>query len=76
MQNTARKIAAFKTTLPSVSHGLIYPELRPQPRMARLLQKIRKHAAAVNENDDLYYELEHRYGGGFAQGIVDGLKKS
>lgn len=34
-------------------------------------------AAPVNENnDDLYRELEHRYGGGYAQAIVEGLKRS
>lgn len=70
----------FKTALPATTHGFTYPELRN----GKLLQKIRKHAKitvnanddTVSANDDLYEELERRYGGGYAQAIVEGLKRS
>jgi len=41
----------------------------------RLLEQMKKDAMAANENDSLYHELELRYGGGFAQWVVDGLNK-
>ena len=72
MKKTAYKTTAFETTLSADPCNLAYPELQT----GSLPQKITNHTMAVNENSNLYHELELRYGGGFAQAIVDGLNKA
>lgn len=70
----AFETAAFKTTAFRI----------PLPSDALLLRlQSGTYALAVNENDenndnndDLYQELERRYGGGYAQALVEGLKRS
>jgi hypothetical protein len=48
-------------------------------RTGTRLRQIGTHTAvnenAIDKHDDLYHELELRYGSGFAQAIVDGLNK-
>ena len=77
----AFKTAAFNAVLSSKIYSMSYSELMRGSRLLQrqaspLLQQVSHQAAPVNSNEDLYQELELRYGSGFAQTIVDGLKRS
>ena len=47
--------------------------LRTQTEL--LLEQIREEPYSVNENKELYDELELRHGGGFAQWVIDDLNR-
>ena len=76
MKKTAYKTNALEMAFESAAFNAAIFNLRPFAEVLRLRMQANSVAMPVNENEELYRELESRYGPGYAQAIMDGMKKS
>jgi len=80
MKTTVHETHSFKVILSSDTRSLPHSKILRSSRLLRRRtdsprQQGKDSVIEASESDDLYRELEQRYGDGFAQWVIRGLPK-